>query len=247
MFGLFRRRLRDEKTLKNRLPFTYLKVGLIFLFSYILLTEVFLTPLKVESGSMMPSVNKSDRVLFSPIAYGRTRAVAPALNSKKKPKRGDVVVITPPYYSKSQGAFALFNPFVRFFTFQQVVISNQKRERWESKYQVKRVVALPGDTVKIVEFNVLVQPEGADYFSSELELTETEYNLFYDPLPEAWESEFLLSGNYPETKLGEGEYFVLGDRRLYSNDSHYWGVLSYKDILGKVILIYAPLTRFGSL
>lgn len=247
MFGLFRRRLRDDKTLKNRLPFTYLKVGLIFLFTYLILTEIFLVPLKVESRAMMPTVNRGDRVIFSPIAYRRTRSMPPSPSAKSTPQRGDVVVITPPYFSKSMTGFSVLNPLVRFFTFQKVVMSNFRRNRLESEYQVKRIVGLPGDTIKMVDFNLFVKLKGENYFSSEFELTKTEYDLFYDPLPSDWDSQFLLAGNYPEKELREGEYFVLGDRRLYSNDSHYWGVLSYKDILGKVLFRYAPFTRFGSL
>jgi signal peptidase I len=47
--------------------------------------------------------------------------------------------------------------------------------------------------------------------------------------------------------LGEGEYFVLGDNRRGSNDSRNWGSVPEANILGKVWIIYWPLSKWGLL
>jgi signal peptidase I len=45
----------------------------------------------------------------------------------------------------------------------------------------------------------------------------------------------------PPFVLAQGEYFVLGDNRLYSSDSQEWGELPEKNIIGRVELRLWPL------
>ena len=46
-------------------------------------------------------------------------------------------------------------------------------------------------------------------------------------------------------QLGPDEYFVLGDNRNDSDDSHIWGSVRRPAITGKVVLVYWPLTQAG--
>ncbi len=45
----------------------------------------------------------------------------------------------------------------------------------------------------------------------------------------------------------EETYFVMGDNRNNSNDSHCWGVLPRENIIGKAFIRYWPLNDFGRL
>lgn len=45
--------------------------------------------------------------------------------------------------------------------------------------------------------------------------------------------------------LGPREYFMLGDNRNNSNDSHVWGSLTRERIIGRAELLFWPLTRFA--
>jgi signal peptidase I len=47
----------------------------------------------------------------------------------------------------------------------------------------------------------------------------------------------------PEYKVPPGFYFVMGDNRNDSNDSHAWGPLEKDRIIGRAMLIFWPLTR----
>lgn len=85
-----------------------------------------------------------------------------------------------------------------------------------SHYYVKRVVAVPGDTVQIMGGILYVNGEAADDAEQ------------YDKMAEPGIAE-------NEIKLQSGEYFVLGDNRNNSEDSRSAniGVVNEKDIIGK--------------
>ncbi len=90
---------------------------------------------------------------------------------------------------------------------------------------VKRVIGLPGERVEIRDGEV---------FINEKELTE----------PYEMEKPNYKFGPFVVQK---GSYFVLGDNRNNSRDSHYWGELSNQNIVGKVFIRYWPLDHFGPL
>lgn len=48
---------------------------------------------------------------------------------------------------------------------------------------------------------------------------------------------------HPET-LPPGQFLVLGDHRSNSNDSHLWGFLPRRNIVGRVMFVYWPLKRW---
>ncbi len=91
-------------------------------------------------------------------------------------------------------------------------------------YIVKRVIGLPGDTVMVEHGQVFVNGEAV----------EEDYVVHPNPY------------NYPEITLEEGEYFVLGDNRRVSHDSHSSDVGPVTDIIGKVRVIFWPLNRIGA-
>lgn len=88
---------------------------------------------------------------------------------------------------------------------------------------IKRVIGLPGDTVECRPNEILVNGVVID----------EPYN------PHPWTYTCL-----PQT-MGEDEYFVLGDNRSQSSDSHKWGVLERKFIIGKAWISYWPMESWG--
>ncbi len=83
---------------------------------------------------------------------------------------------------------------------------------------IKRVIGLPGETIEIREGRVFINGQ---------------------PLPQNYQTN-AGTYTYGPAKVGEQELFVLGDNRNNSSDSHSWGMLPQKDIIGKAWISYWP-------
>ena len=89
---------------------------------------------------------------------------------------------------------------------------------------VKRVIGLPGDKVVVKDSQVWVNDQELfePYISA-----PPEYN-------GVWE-------------VPEGNLFVLGDNRNPSADSHVWGFVPLKNVIGKAFAVYWPVTKIRGL
>ena len=91
---------------------------------------------------------------------------------------------------------------------------------------VKRVVALPGDTIASIGNRI--------YVNDQL-------------LKENWTHNEPLGRPIPTTVVPKGDYYVLGDNHPNSCDSRMWGTLPRQYVIGKVFLRIWPLSRLGFL
>lgn len=113
----------------------------------------------------------------------------------RAPKRGDVIVFKAP---------------------------NQARGQPERDF-IKRIIAVPGETVEIRDCTVFINGE---------------------PLDEPYVRERARSTNEAQT-VPEDHYFVLGDNRNNSSDSRSWGMLPKENIIGKAFVTYWPFSGLG--
>jgi signal peptidase I len=114
-----------------------------------------------------------------------------------------------------------------------------------SKYYVKRVIGLPGDTVVIRSGNVYLRTEGEEQELNEAYLSEMNQNRTYR-YP-------VSSGDTREEvfQVPGGEYFLLGDNRLGSLDSRsfahidatHTAFVDRSAIKGSVWFVAFPVTK----
>ena len=87
---------------------------------------------------------------------------------------------------------------------------------------LKRVIGLTGDTVEITK--------GVLYIN-DVKMDEPYVKRSF-------------TYSFAKITVPEDSYFVLGDNRDISNDSHRWGMLARSKIIGKVFVIYWPLQNW---
>ena len=101
-----------------------------------------------------------------------------------------------------------------------------------SKYFIKRIIGLPGETVQIEGTKVLIKnkvnPQG-------FTLTEN----YVDPAN--------FTSDHTLVTLTDNQYFVMGDNRAASFDSRAWGPIDKKYIIGRPFIRLFPLDKIGIL
>ena len=225
-----------------------LKLLLLTLILYLIISSMFLATFQVESASMEPLLEARDRIFVSPLIYGaRFLFFSARLPPLREPARGDLVVIHSPMYSRPGVPISILEPLIRFFSFQRGSVVRDESGRRIPAYMIKRIVAVPGDTIRISGFTAYIRPDGSSTFSAEQELIPGYYEVLVGSLPEGWTKEFPFSGEHPPLILGKDQYFLLGDNRPGSSDSRSWGPISRDQIFGKVLYRYWPLARSGGL
>ena len=125
---------------------------------------------KIPSGSMMPTLLIGDHIIVNKFIYGVT---LPGLDHRiwavRSPKRGDVVV------------------FYRFSEFEDIDLNT---------HYIKRIVAEPGDTVEVQNYQVIVNGVAVSYRGE-------------STFPIAEEASDSAHEAYGPIKLNPGQYFVM--------------------------------------
>lgn len=107
----------------------------------------------------------------------------------------------------------------------------------DNKEFIKRVIALPGDTVKVeadevtVNGEVIEEPYIQDVLDQAHANGETYNNNTNFPNP-----------TFPDGTVPEGHVFVMGDNRPNSKDSRMIGYVPYSDITGRADLVFWPFS-----
>lgn len=96
-------------------------------------------------------------------------------------------------------------------------------EEKDNEKIIKRVIGLPGETVAIKKGKIYINDKVID---DEYAYGET--------------------SDYDKVTLEDEEYFILGDNRLISKDSRYFGPIKKSEIKGKIVFRVFPFTKIGT-
>lgn len=179
----------------------------------LLIKTFFIQAFYIPSESMVPTLNIGDRVLVNKIVY-KIRA----------PKRGEVIV----FVGERDPRPRSFWQKVR----ESITGGFGGAQPAERDY-IKRVIALPGDTVQIERSVVTITPAGG---GRPFTLSEPYIATQKDLTP------------YGPFTVSKDEFFVLGDNRPNSSDSRTaLGPIKRSEIVGRAFVRIWPLSRFRGL
>lgn len=159
---------------------------------------------QVEGSSMKPTLDEGQYLFVNKLVYLKIESTPfGTLASGIKLDPPDQIF---PFHAPERGEVVIF----RF-------------PRDPSRDFVKRIIAIPGDTVAIRNGHVYIN--GAS-------LKEPYVNI-------------MDRGSTGPLEVPPGSYFVLGDNRRSSNDSRDWGFVPEENIIGRAWISYWPFDRFS--
>lgn len=159
---------------------------------------------------MYPTLKEGDHILVSKLSYGfRLPLLTHAVLNYAEPQRADIVVFTRPDDPQTPEDDSAIN-------------------------LIKRVVALPGETVEVRDTKVLINgvPLAEEYAR--------------------WDFERTFDADFGPAVVPEGHVMLLGDNRDHSRDSRFWTepFIQISRIQGRALIIYwswAGLSRIGTI
>ena len=189
-----------------------LEVLVVVFFVNAFLVQAFAIP----TASMEDNLLIGDHILVDRVAYSQSLSpIDAALLPQVKIQRGMMVAFKSP---------------------PEIEARNIKR-----LFYVKRIIGLPGETIKIIASRVYIdgEPIAEPYANFRAALTVSPD---FPPAPsDTWPEEFPQEyrNSLVETEIGtafkvpDGHYFCMGDNRNLSADSRIWGPLPADYIIGK--------------
>jgi signal peptidase I len=173
---------------------------------------LFVQAFYIPSPSMVPQLEVQDKVVVSRLSYH--------LHS---PRRGDIIVFPAPPGAprETQAPHGGSAPrrFVRFIG-QRLGLTSTTDEF------IKRVIALPGETVEGHDNHVYINGR-----------------LLLEPYLPAG----TVTQDFRPQKVPPGQLWVMGDNRPNSDDSRYFGTIKESSIVGRAFLRLWPVTHLAFL
>ena len=197
----------------------------------------FVQAFKIPSASMQNTLLEGDHLFVNKLSYGLHVPFSHKRLFTKPIKRGDIIVFQFPAQNRQQ--------------------ENCGGSQYGRDF-VKRVVALPGEKIQVIDSKIYINDAPAQ--EQPYEKFENVHRNHYAPsevpaelienYQTLWENHQLeesfglfLRDQFGPVIVPEGTYFAMGDNRDNSCDSRFWGPVPEGNIKGKAWLIHWPLNR----
>jgi signal peptidase I len=199
------------------LPFVGVVSLVTILGSLLFMPRVFFCLRTMMNDTMSPTIHSGDRILVEKLPHSYTR--------------GEIIAFYPPFADAGLPA-ASVDPLEFLFT------------EPKGPVYVRRIIGLPGERIEVLRGKG-VAVNGAFLEESEYSKVMPDYDLSHVdeigghmPLGE-------LIHPYPDSLnkpivVPPGALFVLGDNRSASEDSHVFGFVDERRVIGRVRLTYLP-------
>jgi signal peptidase I len=181
----------------------------------------------VPSGSMLPTMYIGDHVFVSKFTFGaKIPILGWTLPAVRDPQRGEIVV-----FALGRRRDGTICPL------------DQCPEASTEGF-VKRIVAVPGDTIEVRNGQVVLNGEKAVQSDLKEEFSDDRgSNRLIEENLAGCEHRILDYPDHPGINqaaftVPEDRYFMMGDNRDNSNDSRIWGTVHRDDLRGPVLINY---------
>ena len=185
----------------------------------IIIRQGFVEARYIPSESMVPTLKVNDRLIVEKVTKNLR-----FLGFKLPIQRGDILVFYPPSEG-NRGKDLHYDPLSIFARWTGLPFLPQ-----DDAY-IKRVIGLPGDVIEIkkdegvyINGRLLVEPyanEPPNYTCTDLKDIEV----------------YRRQGKSGKILVPPGHFFLMGDNRNRSQDSHVWGFLDQKRIVGRAAVL----------
>ena len=176
----------------------------------LLIQALLVKPFRIPSQSMEPTLDVGQRVLVDRVSFRFS-----------EPERGDIVVFNPPLGSERGNRCGAEHA-------QDQACPVPTEEPADTNF-IKRVVGVPGDRLKVVDGQVVIDGEKLD-----------------EPYVRESATCGICNLRNPIT-IPPGHFFMMGDNRGQSADSREWGPVPKEWIVGNAFFTYWPPSRIGGL
>jgi signal peptidase I len=183
---------------------------------------VMFEPFRIPSNSMMPTLLTGDFVLVNKFDYGiRAPLTNEILIPTTTPKRGEVAVFRYPNYEQNAD--------------------------YKGADFIKRIIGLPGDKIIYKSDTLTINGKTITYqdigsyqgFKSGIRMHGyTQQTELLEDNPHAILIHPDASSQEVEITVPQGHYFVMGDNRMHSSDSRFWGFVPDEYLIGKASLVW---------
>jgi signal peptidase I len=203
---------KKKEKKKENIFITIIKDILFFITAYVITISFIFVSTQVQQSSMEDTLFYKESLIEMKTAYWFS-----------KPQRGDIVVFAYKPYKKN--LISMMYESVKYTI-------ESRTENYTNVRLIKRVIAVPGDTIDIKNGDVFVNDNKLD-----------------EPYVKGKTYSAKTGMEFPYT-VQDDEYIVFGDNRQVSKDSRYTeiGPVSLKtQIEGKAVLRIWPFKKFGKI